>query len=356
MRVAIQGIGPLGGFGCGIAELGRMMEQGIAPTAQLPAPESVLPAFLAQTEALVDYVPKRALRRVDHFSRMALLGAHMALADADRLDIDRERLGVVVATGYGASRTTFSFLDSVINDGDACASPTHFSNSVHNAAAANVSMLLKATGPSLTVSQFEMSVPSALLTARQWLREDRVDAVLFGGVDEYCEVLGYCWQRYFGDEPPQQSVRPLDFAAQTAVPGEGGAFFLLTREAEDDDRGYALIEDVAVGNNAGEPIALPPEAVLILGVDGHRRCSAPYRRSLPPDNPAVSYAELYGSTPTASALDLAVGALALRKGRMMSPPGTGVDDVELGQRPVCCLKMDGEGDYGLITLSGRKRG
>lgn len=355
MRVAIQGIGPLGGFGCGIAELDRAVEQGREPQAQETASGNALPVFLAQTEALEEYVPKRVLRRVDHFSRMALLGAHMALADADRLDIDRERLGVVVATGYGATRTTFSFLDSVINDGDVFASPTHFSNSVHNAAAANVSMLLKATGPSLTVSQFEMSVPSALLTARQWLREDRVDAVLFGGVDEHCDVLGYCWRRYFGDSPPQ-SIRPLDFDSQTAVAGEGGAFFLLTREGGDQGGGYALIDDVELGNCAGEQLDLPQEALVILGADGHRRCSGLYQRSLPKAIAAVSYAGLYGSSPAGPALDLAIGALSLRKGRLAPPPGSEAGLAELGQRPVCCVKMGSEGDYGLVTLSANRQG
>ena len=97
----------------------------------------------------------------------------------------RERLGVIIASGYGALKTTFAFLDSYLDFGYACSSPTHFSNSVHNAAAAHVSMQLQATAPSLTVSQFEMSTASALLTAAQWLAERRVERVLLGAVDEH---------------------------------------------------------------------------------------------------------------------------------------------------------------------------
>ncbi len=155
------------------------------------------------------------------------------------LQDDHQNLAVVIATGYGASQTTFSFLDTAFDDGDACASPTLFSNSVHNAAAAHVSILLNARGPNLTVSQFEMSVPSAMLTACQWLEDKIVDAVLFGGVDEYCSVLGYCWQRFFGAGSPVQH-EAIGMEYQSAITGEGSAFFLLTRD-EGDKPKYGFI-------------------------------------------------------------------------------------------------------------------
>ena len=156
-----------------------------------------MPVFLCDTSALEGFIHKKALRRVDHYSSMAVLGSYLALEDAGMLQINHQKMAVVIATGYGATRTTFSFLDSIFADGDACASPTLFANSVHNAAAAHISILLKARGPNLTVSQFELSVPSALLSACQWLEGRQIDAVLFGGVDEYCDVLGYSWQRFW---------------------------------------------------------------------------------------------------------------------------------------------------------------
>ncbi len=204
MRLAIQGVGILGGFGCGIEALRTSLidqtcrVQSVSIKTAQGLREQ--PAFLADTDKLDNFVNKKALRRVDHFSKMALLGSFLALEDAGQLEGDRQRMGMVIATGYGASRTTFAFLDSFINDGDQLSSPIHFSNSVHNAAGANISMLLNITGPALTVSQFEMSVPSALLAAGTWLEEGRVDSVLLGGVDEYSEILGYCYNRFFGDQ------------------------------------------------------------------------------------------------------------------------------------------------------------
>ncbi len=355
-RVAVHGIGVVGGFGCGLEALRQALTAGevrpqLAPVAT-PEGTQERPAYLADTSRLEEFVAKRALRRIDHFSRLALLGAHLALQDAGRLESDRSRLGVVIATGYGALRTTFAFLDSFIEDGDGCSSPTHFSSSVHNAAAANISILLEASGPSLTVSQFEMSVPSALLTAAQWLEEGRVDAVLFGGVDEYCEVLGYCWYRFFGGG--SGAVRPLDLERQSAIPGEGAAFFLLTRDAGAQPQ-YGYLAGVHQGNVGGGLPPLPPGVRLLLGADGHEGCGSLYRQHLPAGVPAASFAPLYGSLPIAPAFDLAVAGLCIREKRIFTAPAGALGPAgsfagDLGSTPLGCLKFGRGGDYGLLTL------
>ena len=225
-RIAIRGIGVVGAFGTGVDALRGALAG--APAEPQPPPATGTPAILrAGTAALEGFVDRKALRRMDAISRLAILGACLALRDAG-IDRPDERTGVVLSTGYGPSGTTLAFLDSFIESGDTCSSPTAFSSSVHNAPAANLSTLLGVTGPNLTVSQFEVSASSALLTAALWLEEGRVDRVLVGGVDEYGEVLGYCWQRSFG-EPDAPACQPLDTRRQTARPGEGCAFLLLER-------------------------------------------------------------------------------------------------------------------------------
>jgi 3-oxoacyl-[acyl-carrier-protein] synthase II len=356
LDIAITGIGVVGGFGCGLEAFAQALHAGKSPIEKAsfmtPDGPAELPAFLADTAPLERFVPKRELRRIDHFSRMAILGSFLALEDAKMLEADRSRLGVVIATGYGATRTTFSFLDSVYSGGDALASPTHFSSSVHNAAAAHSSILLNATGPSLTVSQFEMSVPSALLTACLWLKEDRVDAVLFGGVDECGELLHYCRQRFF-PTAADETMRPLDFKRQSAIAGEGAAFMLLTRAA-DTAAPYGRICQVLQGNRIGGAPALPDDAVLFLGADGHRECGAAYRR-LPENSLLAAYAQLYGSLPVGPAFDLAVAALSCRENQLYPSPlgasrGLGSQPEPLAGRSICCLKFGSEGDFGLIQV------
>jgi len=357
MRIAIEGLGLCGAFGNGVDAL-RSALQGAPVTPQTYTLEResgnrTFPVYLATPAGLDDFIPKRALRRIDQYSKLTLLGACLALQDAGILDEDRERLGVVIASGYGALKTTFAFLDSYLDFGYACSSPTHFSNSVHNAAAAHVSMQLKATAPSLTVSQFEMSTASALLTARQWLSEGRVDRVLFGATDEHCEVLSYSRERFFanGEQGPMQ---PYAFEKQSAVAGEGGAFFVLGPES--GTARYGFIDDIVLGNAEVKPPTLP-EVPLVIGADGHRECGQWYPQ-VAGERPTLAYAPLFGSFPAATALDLAASGIMLADNQLYPPPQ--LDNCTVSPTPdhpepldsgLACLKFGPGGDYSLIRLS-----
>lgn len=360
MKIAIKGVGVVGGFGCGVGDMEKALpNRRIAPekvSTARPDGGADLSAFLADTSPLEQFTSRRSLRRIDHFSRMALLGAYLALQDAGGLDDAREKLGTVIATGYGATRTTFGFLDSVMDEGDFCASPTLFSSSVHNAAAANVSILLKATGPSLTVTQFEMSVPSALLTACLWLEEGRVDRVLFGGVDEYCDVLGYCRRRLFkegcGRMPPDPEADGRSLA------GEGAAFFLLTRY-DGDAPVYGTIVDVRTGSVERRKPRLPLSAVLFLSAGGTGRRPSPYHRIIGQGHGVAVYRSLYGDLPSGPAFDMAIAALAIKRDRVFASADC-PDEIKsldvitdprvLGSRPICCVKCGGGGNFGVVTL------
>jgi len=349
MRMAIQSIGISGGFGQGSEALHQALQAGqVEPQSAAVERNGKIdrfPCYRAAIDGLDEFIPKRALRRIDHYSKMTLLSASLALKEADLLEADRSRMGVVIATGYGALKTTFDFLDSYLDFGYSCSSPTHFSNSVHNAAAAHVSMQFKATAPSLTVTQFEMSVPSALLTARQWLAEGRVDQVLFGATDEYCDVLRYCRKSFFGDGE-KGPMAPFDFDRQSAMVGEGAAFFVLSGDEQQTDYGY--IDTVTLGNHCAAPLALPENDFIIAGADGHRACGQWYAETLA-GKPAASYTPLYGSFPAAAGFDLAVAALSLKEGRHFAAPAASGDDA--GEDGISCLKFGPGGDYGLIRLS-----
>jgi len=368
MKLAIQGIGLVGGFGCGTEALKtallekKYQVQTISiPTGQGPRN---MPAFLADTGKLEDFLGKKALRRVDHFSKIALLGSFLALQDAGKLEGDHQKMGLVVASGYGACQTTFAFLDSFYDSGDQFSSPIHFSNSVHNAAAGIISMALGISGPGLTVSQFEMSVPSALLTAGIWLEGGQVDAVLVGGVDEYSELLGYCWHRFFGDsEWGIQEMRPLAFDLQSAIPGEGSAFFLLTRAEEESPAPYGFIEDIEMGRDNRGKLNYSGETLFFIGADGHKKCGSFYKPLLPEGVSIACYTPIYGSLPVGPAFDLAIAALSLKNKIIFPSPyppkenpalkiiGEATD--LLGEK-ICCLKIGEDGEWGSFTLSPLK--
>ena len=357
MRMAIKGIGVVGGFGTGVASLEAALREGAVTVGELEVPTSQgavrVPAYRADTSELDRFVPKRALRRVDRYSKLGLLGAHLALEDAGLLGSDLSRLGVVVASGYGATATTFAFLDSLIDDGDICASPTHFANSVHNSAAANISITLGIKGPSLTVSQFDMSVASALVSARQWLAEGRVDAVLFGAIDELSDLVGYLQHRRCGAEHAG-AMAPLDTESESSIVGEGAAFLVLTRA--DGERAYCGIDAVETGSIYGAGLILPPDAVLLLGADGRKELGARYQATVPADAGVVCYTHIYGTMPAAAAFDLAAAALVLKNGSIFPIPGAAGCTMQgtpaaLGVSQLCSLRLAGAHEYAVVTMS-----
>ncbi len=356
----IKGIGVLGGFGVGLACLEETLLGSRDPEVEMTTHELndgpvFIPVMRADVSALENYVPKRNLRRIDHYSRMAVLGACLALEDAGSPVVFPDRTGVIIVSGYGAMATTFSFLDSVINDGDNCASPTHFSNSVHNAAAAHISILLKITGPCLSVSQFETSVASGLLTARQWLAQGRAHEVLFGAVDEYCPVRGYSSLRLLGrgkqDKPNGNKL------LQPGVMGEGAAFMLLAK-ADDKHGGYADIVDVRQEIQGRASLDLPREDLLILGTGQDMACDFPGIDVIKNCSQAIDCSHIYGTLPVGQAFDLAIAALMIRKKKVF-PNTAFCSDTESVNKSssmsyfsgITCLKLNKGGEYGQVRIA-----
>ncbi len=362
MQIAVQGIGVVGCFGAGVAKMRQALLTGAVSPAAFDLPGCGTPlaisAFRADTSSLADFVPLKALRRIDNFSRLGLLGAYLALQDAGVPAAEKqERLGVVIASGYGATGSTFAFLDSFINDGDICASPTYFANSVHNSAAAYISIMLGATGPSSTVSQFHHSVPSALQTACLWLAEGRVDRVLFGAIEELSELIGYAWHRQRGraDIP---EMTPLLTGAESAIPGEGAAFLLLTRR-EEAQGGYCLLDRVITGRHLKPGFLPSPLDLLVLGADGRIEKGGDYAK-LAKKATVACFTSLYGSMPGSPAFDIAIAALMLKEGKTFDSPGSAVCDfpatVATGGESlkgccVSCLSLSDDDGFGLINLS-----
>jgi len=337
MQVSIQGIGPFGCFGAGKEDLeALLMGTRVVPpeVTSIKMEEGIveIPLLKAKISKIENFFSRKKLRRIDRFSTMALLGASLAISDAELSPGELEDMGIIIATGYGASGTTFSFLDSFLDKGDKLSVPTHFSNSVHNAAAAHISCLLGIKGPSLTVSQFALSVPSAFLTARNWLEEERVSSVLVGAVDEYNPVMGYARAGMVsGDSKP-------------VIAGEGGCFFVLSREPLDKIPGYANLVRVDMVHPDQTPIQFNNQPV-IADSQGHdsgcRELGYPY----------FSYDSLYGQFPTASGLDLATACLALKNRSMFNPPGSTHGHMFRGvPKSILCLKYGANKLWGIITL------
>jgi 3-oxoacyl-[acyl-carrier-protein] synthase II len=307
----VAGIGVVFTRGRGIEALEEALKQGWVPPAREAAPsprQKRLPVYSVDEATLTDKAVLKGMRRADRFSKMAVLAAWDAVKDSGiGIRGGEERFGIILATAFGPQATAFGFLDEIIEHGDARASPTLFSHSVHNAAASYVASALNSRGPTLTVTQFPFSFQQALVLARAWLQEERCESVLVGSVEECGEVLEYICSRKLRT-PEDGRIRSFEFSSSpAAVPGEGSVFLLLS--SGDTHGKYCEVGSVSFGDEAGEEA---PD-LYILDADGMSTDESDYREIASRGVMIAGYSPLFGSMMTGSAFHCAVAALTLKR-------------------------------------------
>ncbi|HSM90301.1 MAG TPA: beta-ketoacyl synthase N-terminal-like domain-containing protein [Desulfobacterales bacterium] len=343
MKAFIRGAGVVGGFGCGLSSLEAAIRKHTAPDSDFAASGSsaevsAVSAFTAITDSLDRLIPPRTLRRVEHYARMAILASLLAIEDAGMGNGVPENTGLIVTTGMGPTANTLDLQAADVAAADLALSPILFSNSVQNAAAAYISMLLKIRGPSLSINQYEMAVPLAFQTAIDWLEEGRTESVLVGSIDCFSKALHEaslnCRNLKTGD------------GGQGAVPvGEGSAFFILTLPERQDIR-CPFVQHVQMGGAHrldAEP--LPNTPIIHNGTGKNTDVMGQ-----PPAH--ANFAHLYGTFPTSMGMDVAAAMLLLRTEhllRLSFPQFDGGPAFHENPR-IGCLKQGETGDWGMIVI------
>jgi 3-oxoacyl-[acyl-carrier-protein] synthase II len=275
----------------------------------------MIPVCSVEEKTIIDKAVLKKMRRADRFSKMAVLAAWDAVKDSGiEIDEGGASLGIILATAFGAQVTAFRFLDEIIDHGDASVSPTLFSHSVHNAAASYIASALGNHGPTLTVTQFGLSFHQALILARAWIHEGRCEHVLVGSVEECGTVMEYlCSQKL--EIAEDGKIRPFEFSpSPSAVPGEGSAFLLLSREGR--DKKYCELRGVFLDDEAGEG---DPD-LRILDADGMSEDETCYQEIASQDVLIGGYSPLFGSMLTGSAFHCAAAAVMLKNQTLYACP------------------------------------
>ncbi len=184
-------------------------------------------------DALRDREVLKKLRRADRFSKMAALSGWDAMADAGlSVEAGYAELGIIATTALGPHHTTFAFLDEILDFGDAGVSPTRFSHSVHNAAAAYVAIMLGSRGPTSTIADFVNPFYTGCLLASVWLREERCQQVLVSYTEESSDPMEYI-ARKLQDEDTSVSLQPLHFSVDPEARLSEGSLSLVFSLAAD---------------------------------------------------------------------------------------------------------------------------
>jgi 3-oxoacyl-[acyl-carrier-protein] synthase-1/3-oxoacyl-[acyl-carrier-protein] synthase II len=159
---------------------------------------------IVPSHTIMSNISQDAVRRQKRLSRMVL---SLAIAANGTAAIRQSPSSVFFGTAWGSLSETYDFLRKLFESDERFASPTDFIGSVHNAAAGQVAMHFKSTGPNVTVTGGDYSFEQALFSAGLLMR-DCSDIFFLIGADEYHEKLSPLI-----DASVAQAVRPSDGGA-----------------------------------------------------------------------------------------------------------------------------------------------
>lgn len=213
-------------------------------------------------------------------SRFAVAAARMALQNAGYESAPDERTGVVTSTAFGPSSFSEGLLRQILLEGPESASPLLFTESVANAPAAQIAILTRARGPSVTICQREAGALLAVAQGAADIAAGRVPACLAGAADEMTPLLHSLLDRFGalarnGGSGGMAVARPLDRRRAGFLAAEGATMLLLEDEEGARKRGATpLARIVAWGSG------FDPSAQAAGWGTGHKSLARVLRRSL----------------------------------------------------------------------------
>ncbi|MBW2038360.1 MAG: beta-ketoacyl-[acyl-carrier-protein] synthase family protein [Deltaproteobacteria bacterium] len=234
------------------------------------------------------YIKAGNLRRMDRISRMAVASVKLAMEDADLLIEEEapERVGIMIGTGLGSSKTVDLFFRDLVRDGPNEVAPLLFQTSVPNAICSHASIEFAIKGINSTFSQKEASAESAIVHAFEALRRGKAEVIFAGGADEISEPL-YNVYATLGGLSPQRSkypegMRPFDRTRNGIVLGEGSGIMVMETLEHAHRRGATIYAEIVgygmTGGNYG-----------ILSYDSDGRSMARAISQAVADLPQVDY-------------------------------------------------------------------
>ena len=268
-RVVVTGIGMVTPLGIGKEEFDRKLFSGETGIAEIKSFDTS--SFSSHLGAEVttfsprDFICVKNIRRMDKISLMTAGSARMALDDA-KIQItqeNRDRVGIILGTAFGATDVTVQFAGTLLTEGPAFANPILVPNVVMNAPAGHTSIELGFRGINTTVTHFAVSAETAIAYAAAEIRRGTADCILTGGVDILSKFYYESLTKFHALSPQngrQEVCRPFDIDRNGMIAGEGCGIICLESIESAIARGrqpYCEIKGVGMGSSPTTPTGWP---------------------------------------------------------------------------------------------------
>jgi len=207
----------------------------------------------------VSLLGKKGLREMDRSTRLLICAAQLAIDDSGigLNDQNAHSVGVSIGTTFGSLHSIFQFDRDGLLDGPRLVNPSFFPNTVINSPSSRISIRFKIKGFNTTISTGFCAGLDAVAYASDFIRLNRADIVLAGGVEELCEEtfrgflnLG-CLSGSDGSIP---LCCPFDARRNGVILSEGASVLILEDEEHALKRGANILAKVKGYGNSFDPL------------------------------------------------------------------------------------------------------
>ena len=247
-RVVVTGLGATTPLGADVDSTWAALIAGMSGVRLLTEDwRELLPVHFAarvHTEP-ADQMERVEMRRLDRSEQFALVASREAWKDAGTPDVDKERLGVVIASGIGGVITLLDQYDNLKEKGARGVSPHTVPMLMPNGPAANVGLELQAKAGVHTPVSACASGAEAIGYALEMIRTNRADIIVSGGVEAAIHQLpmaGFAAMKALStrNDAPERASRPYDRDRDGFVLGEGGGILILEEYEHAKARGAKI--------------------------------------------------------------------------------------------------------------------
>ncbi len=192
-----------------------------------------------------DQMERVEMRRLDRSEQFAVVASREAWKDAGSPEVDKERLGVVIASGIGGVITLLDQFDNLKEKGARGVSPHTVPMLMPNGPAAHVGLELQAKAGVHTPVSACASGAEAIGYALEMIRTNRADIIVSGGVEAAIHQLpmaGFAAMKALStrNDSPECASRPYDRDRDGFVLGEGGGILILEEYEHAKARGAKI--------------------------------------------------------------------------------------------------------------------
>jgi 3-oxoacyl-[acyl-carrier-protein] synthase II len=256
-RVVVTGIGALTPIGNNLPDYWNGLLNGVsgADNITLFDASKFKTRFACELKGFdpLNFLDKKEARKIDRFTQTGLAVSDEAVRDAGISgdDIDKDRVGVVFASGIGGIQT---FQEEVMNygrgEGTPRFNPFFIPKMILDIAAGQISMRHGFRGPNFAVVSACASSTNGIMEAFNLIRLGQADIILSGGSESViCEagVGGFNAMKALSErnEDPKTASRPYDQDRDGFVMGEGAGILILEELEHALARGAKIYCEIA---------------------------------------------------------------------------------------------------------------